>query len=88
MSRNRQVFGLGIVPPRRLPGIASSGLVPVRSPIPLRASPGFSPGSLASVRLWSEPLDAVGSAGKGSSVVATNPGVTVLGAAAVPHCLP
>jgi len=40
MSRNRQVFGLGISLPRRLPGIISSGILPVRYPTPLRASPG------------------------------------------------
>ena len=48
VQRNRQVFGLGIHPLRRLPGIAPSGSSPVRSPTPLRASPGVPPGSLAS----------------------------------------
>lgn len=62
MSRNRQVFGLGINPPRRLPGTKSSGILPVRYPTPLRASPGISPDSLAPAHPRKGRLDAVGSA--------------------------
>ena len=46
--REPAVFGLRIALPRHLPGISPSGLLPVSSPSPLRVSPGFSPGSVAS----------------------------------------